>query len=298
MKNQSKTLVFFGNERILTGVDFSKAPIFSTLIKNNYNILAVFLENKETKSRKIKSNIIAEIAEKNNIPVYRSLETTEIVNKLKTLKADIGVLVSYGKILKSEVLNSLPYGIINIHPSSLPKYRGTTPIESAIANGDSEIGVSLMKLTEGMDSGPIYAQQNFQIKSNESKIEIAHKALEIGAHLLIKILPEVLSGKLSPTDQIDLNATYTQKLDKSDSFVNPESDTAININNKIRAMIGYPKAKIIIKGKITIITKSHVSNHEEKISFKCADRNYIVIDSLIAPNGKQMSAEDFSRGYN
>lgn len=297
MKKQSKNLIFFGNERVLTGIENIKTPVFSEIIKNGYNILAVFLENKPTVSRKTKINPIIEIAQKNKIPIYSSLENSEILEKIHDLKPDIGVLVSYGKILKSDIIGAIPHGIVNIHPSMLPKYRGTTPIETAIQNGDSQIGISLMKLTEGMDSGPIYAQEIFTIKEDQSKLDIANKALEVGAKLLIKYLPGIISGSIIPTDQKEKYATFTKKIDKADSIILPMSDTAVNINNKIRALVGYPKPKVNINNRTLIITKSHISTTPSSLSFKCKDGVYIIIDNLVAPSGKEISSEDYLRGY-
>lgn len=297
MKKKSKTLVFFGNERILTGVDFSNAPIFSALIKNNYTILAVFLENKETKSRKPKTNMVAEIAEKNGIPVYNSLSTEEIVTKIKDLNPDLGILVSYGKLLKTDIIDMLPYGIINVHPSALPKYRGTTPIETAILNGDSQIGVSIMKLTEGMDSGPVYAQKSFSIDIDDTKIEIAQKALELAANLIIEVLPDILSGKISPFEQIDSLATYTKKINKTNAIIDPGKDSSIKIFNTIKSMYGYPKAKIVFQDKIIIVNKAHISDTAQLLSFRCKDNKYIVIDNLTTTNGKTMSSEQFIHGH-
>ena len=297
MKKQSKTLIFFGNERILTGIDLEESHIFSALIKNGYNIKAVFLENKDTKSRKSKTNVVQDLAQSLDIPVYKSLSTDELIKKIKDLKPDIAVLVSYGKLLKSNVLDLIPHGIINIHPSLLPKYRGTTPIETALLHGDTIIGISLMKLTEGMDSGPIYLQKEITISPKYTKIDIANKILNLASNMLIQTLPKILSNALKPYEQNEKNATFTQKIDKSKTNLEPSQESAFDLNNKIRSMQYYPKAKIEINGIKIIINQSHVSKQKTGLSFECKDGNYIVVDKLISPSGKEIAGDDFIRGY-
>jgi methionyl-tRNA formyltransferase len=295
--NQSKTLIFFGNERILSGVEFEEAPVLTTLLNGGYKIAAVIIKNNETKSRKIKNDVVANIANKNNIPLYISPTDDQISELVSTSNPEAAVLVAYGKIISQRVIDLFPKGIINIHPSSLPKYRGSSPIETAIANGDNKIGVSLISLTAGMDSGPVYAQQYFEITDNESKYEIGSKALQVGATVLLKNLPLILSGELKATEQDESLATFTSRLNKSQSRVDLSAFDSDKAYNLLRSMDIFPRVKLTYGNVDIIVTKFHISDTLENLSFKCADNKYITVDELVAPSGKIMAVSDFLRGY-
>ncbi|MGC1176964.1 MAG: methionyl-tRNA formyltransferase, partial [Candidatus Saccharimonadales bacterium] len=153
MKKTSKKIVFFGNERLATGVT-TEVWTLRQLLEEGYVIAAVVVAQKNTgPSRSARPLEIVALAEKHHIPVLSPEKPADIAEKLQAFGADIGVLVAYGKIVPQSVIDIFPAGIVNIHPSLLPKHRGPTPIESAILNGDEETGVSLMKLTAQMDTG-------------------------------------------------------------------------------------------------------------------------------------------------
>jgi methionyl-tRNA formyltransferase len=156
MTNTSKTLVFFGNERLLTGLASTDAPILSGLIDQGYNVAAVVAHYNESKSRDKRPLEVAAIAEEHDIPVLLPDGPADIYDQLAAFHADAAVLVAYGRIVPQNIIDLFPLGIINIHPSLLPKYRGSTPIESAILNGDTTTGVSIMSLSAKMDAGPVY----------------------------------------------------------------------------------------------------------------------------------------------
>lgn len=297
MTNQSKTLLFFGNERILAGVEFDEAPVLSSLISAGYNIAAVILKDNPTKSRKIKKDIVSEIASANGIPIAISPSDEEISKLVDLHKPSAAVLVAYGKIISQNVIDLFPRGIINIHPSLLPKYRGSSPIETAIANGDEKIGVSLMLLTASMDSGPILAQDSIKNSYEMSKYEIGISALRLGASMLVKNIPQILSGAISPIIQDESEATFTSRISKDMSLVKPNEMSSFEAYNKMKSLQIFPKTKIVFNNTEIIATKFHVSDAKEDISYLCSDGKFIVIDELTAPSGKNMSSSDFLRGY-
>jgi methionyl-tRNA formyltransferase len=155
----SAKIVFFGNERLATGVT-TTAPTLQALIDAGYEVCAlVVAQNQSGASRKARKLEVAEIAEQHGIPVLVPAKLDDIAGQLKDYGAEIGILVAFGKIVPQAILDIFPHGIINIHPSLLPKHRGSTPIESAILFGENETGVSLMQLVQKMDAGPVYAQE-------------------------------------------------------------------------------------------------------------------------------------------
>ena len=227
-------------------------------------------------------------------------DLSEVV-RLKQENPDaIGVLASFGVLIPSSVLEAFePEGILNIHPSLLPLYRGASPIESAILNGDTNFGVSVMKLAKAMDAGPIYSQATIENVplSSDLKDYLYRTLAEMGAAMVSSLLkakewPE-------PVAQDDSRATYCGKLNKNMSFLTPETDTAEQTLRKIVAFQGYPKPKYTFFGKNCIILEAHIVKQGETalIPLKCADGKILSID-LLQPEGKKpMDAKSFLNGY-
>lgn len=292
----SKTLLFFGNERILSGVDLTRSPILEQLIKDGYKILGVILNFHESKSRNQKTQATIELATAHDIPVYFPSNSNEIDKIVDELKPEAAILVAYGMIIPENTIKKIPDGIINVHPSLLPKYRGPSPIETAIINGDEKIGVSIMKLAAKMDAGPVYLQSEISA-DNLSKKQIAETILEKSAQMMHENLDKILSGNLMPIEQNDADATFTKKFNKEDSLLKPENLNSTEMSRLVVAYQDYPKPKIIHKNNTLIILKAHVESESDGLFFKCKDDKYLIIDELLAPNGKKMTGEAYNRGY-
>ena len=208
-----------------------------------------------------------------------------------------GVLASFGVLIPSSVLEVFePEGILNIHPSLLPLYRGASPIESAILNGDTEFGVSVMKLVKAMDAGPIYAQAT--LENSPLDKDLIYKTLaEMGAAMVLSILKS--EKPVVPVAQDDSKATYCGKLDKSMSYLTPETDTAEQTLRKIVAFAGFPKAKYEFFGVKCIVLEAHIlkSGETAVISLPCADGVSVAIDLLQPEGRKAMDAKSFLNGY-
>lgn len=225
------------------------------------------------------------------------------VQRLKSADPDLfGILASFGVLIKQDLLNLFePQGILNIHPSLLPAYRGASPIETAILNGDQNFSVSIMKLVKAMDAGPLYFQttltpSDFKTPFPE-KSEIYHKLSSIATKWLINHLPQLPV----PTPQDDDQATFTSKFDTSMSLLDPQKP-ALALLNQIRAFQGFPKSKLVIGQQECIILKAHLDTNSDpdqraKIKVLCGDNHYLIIDQL-QPNGrKPMDAKSFYNGY-
>lgn len=230
MKNTSKTVIFFGNERLATGVS-TTTPTLRALIESGYDVKAVvsnydklnlpkILHSPKLKSRNNRELEIANIANQNNIPLLLPDKLLDIKEQLKSYNASIGVLVAYGKLIPQEIIDIFPNGIINIHPSLLPKHRGSTPIETTILNGDKKTGVTVMLLTKEMDAGPIYIQKTIQLRGDESKQELANNLSELGKDLLLQTLPKILTNNIKPKLQ-----SHLDKLDL-DQIAYPHTESA------------------------------------------------------------------------
>jgi methionyl-tRNA formyltransferase len=298
MTNTSTKILFFGNERLVSGLAKTDAPVLNGLIERNYDVRAIISHHSDSKSRNNRELEVAKIGEKHHISVLLPNRPTDIIEDIKSFDADIAILVAYGRIIPQRIIDLFPKGIINIHPSLLPKYRGPTPIESAILNGDTETGVSIMLLTAGMDSGPVFGQTRLPLSGVEDKFEIYHKLSKAGADLLFHLLPSIINGSLQPKQQDGTKATYCKLLTKEEAWLNPSSLTALEANQRVRAFLNFPKTKITILGHTTIITKAHVSTVQSTpLDIKCQDGAFISIEELIAPSGRRMSAKAFLQGY-
>ncbi len=291
----SKRLVFFGTE------DFS-LPSLEALVEAGYDIAAVVTKSdtKRGRNQQLTPPAVKQYAAQHSIPVLQPIKLGEHVDELKMLSADGAVLVSYGKILPKRILDVFePIGIINIHPSLLPKYRGPSPIEAAILNGDTSTGISIMKLTEGMDEGPLYLQTTYPLHGDETKPQLYKTLAKLGAIELLKVLPDILSGTLVPKVQKNSDVSVTSLISKDLGKADHSTDTAEAIERKVRAYLGYPKTRLSYGDNDVIITSAKVvdSPQPNTLTIPCANNTYLRVDELIAPSGKIMSGADYLRGY-
>ena len=206
-----------------------------------------------------------------------------------------GILASFGVMVPESVLEVFePEGILNVHPSLLPKYRGASPIESAILNGDDDFSVSVMKLVKAMDAGPVYYQETLK-NLPLNKDEIYRALAEIGAEWI----SEHLNNLPKPTDQDEKEATFCGKFDKSMSLLTPETDTAKQTLRKIIAFQGFPKPKYAFCGISCIILEAHIveSGDAALLTMPCADGHFIAIDRLQPEGRKAMDVKSFLNGY-
>lgn len=307
MKKISKTVLFFGNERLATGVS-TTAPTLRALIDNDYRVSAVISSYEPGISRDNRALEIAQVAGDNNIPLIFPKNSSETLAAVRANPAVIGVLVAYGKIIPQTLIDLFPLGIINIHPSLLPLHRGSTPIESVILDGSKSTGVSLMKLTDKMDAGPLYAQQELSLSSNETKQQLADSLLNLGSSLLIKHLPLIISKKALLVIQDESQASYDSFIKKGDGRIDWQKPAA-KLEREIRAYATWPKSwsKIgnidVIITKVTEVNNPAVVNKSGKITI---DQNEIIVGcgngalriDQLKPAGKpEMSGQAFIAGY-
>jgi len=296
----SSKLVFFGNERLVSGLKSTDAPVLTGLIERGYDIVAVVSSYSEGTSRNARQLEVAAIANAHNIPLLLPARPGDIEEELKALHADAAVLAAYGRIVPQRIINVFaPIGIINIHPSLLPRHRGPTPIETTITAGDNEAGVSIMQLSAGMDEGPVYGQVSLPLTGNETKFDLYDKLSHAGASLLFDLLPDILSGALKPKPQENDGVSYTTLLTKEHGKLNPLTDDAYACERKVRAYLGYPKTTLSINNNDVLVTSAKVvtTKSPDELVIDCANNTYLRVDELIAPSGKKMSGAAYLRGY-
>lgn len=206
-----------------------------------------------------------------------------------------GVLASFGVLIKSEVLELFePEGILNIHPSLLPLYRGASPIESAILAGDNDFSVSIMKLAKAMDAGPVYYKTTLKDLPLDKAV-IYRELARAGAEWICKNIDNLPT----PVAQGETKATFCGKLTKAMGILQPETESAEEIFRKIVAFQGFPKAKCTFYGKNCAILAAHRLKAGETavLPLKCADGQILSIDSLQPDGKKPMDAKSFINGY-
>lgn len=304
MTKPSGTIIFFGNERLATGLG-TEALTLRALLENGYNVAAVVANYTPANSRNSRELEVATIAKEHNIPVLLPDRLKSIKDQLVEYNPTIGMLVAYGKIIPQEIIDIFPRGIINLHPSLLPKHRGPTPIESVILQGETKTGVSIMQLAKEMDAGPIFAQAEIELSGTEAKSELAANLLELGSTMIVELLPDILNDTAAALPQDESAATYDQLISKDAGLIDWHKP-AEQLEREVRAFIEWPKSRTTLGTTEVIITKATVTDSELKpgeISAK--DRRLLVgtgdqaLEILeLKPAGKStMKAAAFLAGY-
>ncbi len=301
MTNTSNQIVFFGTE------DFSVGAL-TALIDAGYSIAAVVTKPDMAKGRG--QNVIAPpvkvLAVEHNIPVWQPKRLDEIIEPLSGLNQPTGVLVSYGKIIPQKVIDLFSPGIINVHPSLLPKYRGPSPIETAILKGDTHTGVSIMQLSAAMDAGPVYTQLPVETNGNETAEELYELLGSLGSQLLVETLPQIMQGELTPLEQTHEEATYCQLIQKNDGLID-WNKTGTSIERQIRAYHQWPQSKTMIGPFEVIITDAQTFPTSKKTPgtidvtdtelFIYASDTALRIKSVKPAGKKEMPIQAFLSGY-
>lgn len=247
-------VVFFGTE------DFSAISL-RALIDANFPVAAVVTkpDSKRGRGQQLVEPTVKIIAKEHNIPVWQPLKLSDIATDISSLDNPIGVLVSFGKIIPQSIIDLFTPGIINVHPSMLPKYRGPSPIESAILNGDSETAVTIMQLSAAMDAGPVYGYSPLQLSGTETSAELYEKLGSLGAETLTKLLPLIIDGDATPIEQDDERASYCKLISKEDGVIDWKKP-ATQIEREVRAYAGWPGSRATIGDIDCIITSLMVAS--------------------------------------
>ncbi|MDQ5971396.1 MAG: methionyl-tRNA formyltransferase [Patescibacteria group bacterium] len=197
----------------------------------------------------------------------------DFINNFSKLNIDLSIVVAYGSILPENIISMPKFGTLNIHYSLLPKYRGASPVESALLNGDEETGVTIQKMIRKLDAGDIVATESLSINQTITKDELRNELINLGANLLIKILPDYIENKINTVQQDESQATHCGKIKKEDGLIDLNDDTNINYN-KYRAYSGWPGIHFFQDGKRIKVTSAHLEDGK------------FVIDKVI-PEGKK-----------
>jgi methionyl-tRNA formyltransferase len=206
------------------------------------------------------------------------------IDDISNLNAELIILADFGQIIPQTILKIPKFGAINVHPSLLPKYRGPSPIQTAILEGKKETGVSIIKMTPKIDEGPILKQETIEIFAEDNSQSLKMRLSNLGLKMLIKLLPKIQTGDIEEIPQDNSAATLTKKFIKADGEIDWKKPI-IDINNQIRAMYPWPGAYTFIDNKRLIIHQSHI------------DDSKFFIDVVQIEGKKPMLWTDFLRGF-
>ena len=247
--------------------DFA-ASILKAVCEAGHEVTAVYTQPDKPKGRSgaLIAPPVKDYAESRGIPVYQpvKIKAPESVEVLKTIPADVYVVAAYGQILSQEILDIPKFGCINVHGSLLPKYRGAAPIQRSIANGESETGVSIMKMDKGMDTGAVYSTVSFPILDTDNEDTIYLKMAKVGAPELLKVLKEVEAGTAVATPQNNDEATYAPPLSKEEGLIDFKN-SAKSIDCLVRGFLKWPTAYTTVNGKFLKIFETKVHESLESV---------------------------------
>nr|AQS30355.1 hypothetical protein [uncultured bacterium] len=227
--------------------EFAVPSLRALLSDAQFEVVAVVTQPDKPVGRKqtITPSPVKAVAQEQGITVLQPSKVktnADFWAELRELNPDVIVVVAYGKILPQEILDIPPKGIVNVHASLLPKYRGASPISASILNGDSETGVTIMKMDLEMDTGSIIAKsQPVSISPTDTTQSLTTKLAEVGAKTLIENLSKYLDGEITPTPQNEAEATYVKMLQKEDGLINWQNDEDL-ISRQVRAYTPWPSA--------------------------------------------------------
>lgn len=240
-------LVFMGTPQFAV-------PSLIKLLGSSHQIVAAFTQPDRPAGRgeRITAPAVKVLAEQHAIQVHQPEKLKEEIWKktIQQMYADAFVVVAFGKILPRWLLEIPPLGAFNLHASLLPKYRGAAPVQWAVANGESETGVTTMKLDQGMDTGDILLQERVLIAAQETAVDLQGRLAGIGADLLLHTINLLESNKLHPMKQDPTLATYAPSLKKEDGLIRWEQSTAHEVYNRIRAFNPWPGTFTLINGQV------------------------------------------------
>ena len=291
---------------VFMGTPEFSLPTLEALIENKFNVVSVYTQppTKSKRGQKINVSPIEEFSKKNKINFKNpiNLNSDEELKIFKELSPDIVVVVAYGQIIPKNFLNITKFGFINIHASLLPKWRGAAPIQRAIMNGDKKIGVSIMKIEEKLDSGPVLASKEIELGQNATHGEIEKTLSVMGANLLVENLKRLERGNSKFIGQVHSEATYAKKIDKGETKINWSLD-ATKVLAHIHGLSPSPGAWFEYENERFKVLRAKISTVNGKPSYVLDDNltvacksNSIQILELQRQGKNKQTAKEFLLG--
>ena len=296
----SKKLVFMGTPMFAV-------PILKSLYQNGYNISCVYTQppQKSKRGQKINKSPIQGISETLNLE-YRTppiLNNEEEYNFLNSLDADLAIVVAYGQIIPKKFLSLTKTGFINIHASLLPKWRGAAPIQRSIMNLDQETGISIMRIAEKLDTGPVCNNYKIQLNENLNALEISEKLSNLAAEKILDNVDDILEGKVNFVEQDHSNATYASKIQKIEGQINWD-ENAEKIIGKINGLFPSPGAFFNFNGERYKILKAQIGRAQgnpgsvlsDNLEIACGNNQSIIVKEIQRQGKRPQNIGEFILG--
>src|SRR2546429_3014245 len=295
---------------VFMGTPESAVPSLQRLLDDGHEIVATWTQPDKPAGRgkKLHEAAIKEVALKHNLTIHQpaKIKTQEAKDLFALHEADAAVIVAYGKILPSEFLNAYKRGCINVHFSLLPKYRGAAPVNWAIVNGETETGVTTMRIVAELDAGPILLQSVAPIREDDTAPELLMRLAEMGAQVLSETLRNL--DAIEPRPQRDADATFAPILKRENGLIDWSMD-AFAIERRVRGFQPWPNAYTTLDSRRLIIWRatpeqidhSHpagqvVEAYSDRLAVSCGHSTLLRIAELQPEGGRRMSARDFING--
>ena len=242
-------------------------PTLDALIKNKFNIVKVYTQppKKSKRGQKINPSPVEEYCKTNKISFRNplTLNSIEEFESFRDLNINLAVVVAYGQIIPTNYLKTAKFGFINVHASLLPRWRGAAPIQRAIMNEDKKIGISIMKIEEKLDSGPVLTTKEFELDQNATHGDIEKKISIEGANLLVQNLKSIEAGEAKFINQYNSQATYAKKIDKKETKIHWKID-AKKVLAHIHGLSPSPGAWFEFEGERLKILRAKISSENGK----------------------------------
>ncbi|MCX6544716.1 MAG: methionyl-tRNA formyltransferase [Acidobacteria bacterium] len=309
-------VVFFGTPQFAV-------PSLRALLTSSHIVAGVFTQPDKPRGRgqRVTESPVKQLAREHGIPVLQPdrLKDEATLAALRALAPDLGVVAAYGRILPAAVLATPPLGLVNVHASLLPRHRGAAPVHRAVMAGDLETGISIMRVVQALDAGPVYRTATRLIGPDDTSAEVEEDLARIGAELLLEVIADIVSGLAAPAPQDDHASTYAPRLQKEEGAIDWSASSSV-IHNQVRGLHPWPLAWTWLAGHRLIILTTRLDSpagaieRESLAGFNTAAPGTIVGISrdalsvrtgdgvldvvLVRPEGRRaMSVGDFAAGH-
>ena len=305
MTGRALRVVFFGTPAFAV-------PTLDALLASSHSVVGVVTQPDRPRGRgqRVSDAPVKSRSLEAGIPLLQpmSLKPPEFLAELAGFKADLGVVAAYGRILSDAVLAVPRLGMINVHASLLPRYRGAAPVHRAVIAGDRETGVTIMRVVRALDAGPMMATIHRPIDADETSVDVERDLARLGAGLLVDVVDRLAAGSASEMPQNDAEATYAPRLTKEDSPLD-WSRRARDLHNQIRGLHPWPHAETFLHGKRLILLRSAVldassgDSHGTVVAARGDQLDVATGDGVLrilelqAEGKKPMRARDFLAGH-
>lgn len=298
---------------VFLGTPAFAVPTLDRLVASAHRVVGVITQPDRPigRGQKVQDGAVKAAALRHGLPVLQpdTLRDTTVDDQLRAWAPDLGVVAAYGKIIPERLIHLPRLGMINVHASLLPRYRGASPIHRAVLNGDADTGVTIMRVVKALDAGAMFARVVRPIGPDETSETVEHELARIGADLLVDIVDAMAAGQAAEEPQDPTGVTYAPRLTKQDGLID-WTRLAEALRNQVRGLHPWPLASTTVGGRRLILLRSHVvplmtpaapgtvvAAHGSRLEFATGDGLALAIDEVQPEGRRRMEARDFLAGH-